>query len=723
MKKFITQLDYKMGKWYVPFVLVILTLILFVIGYSYVQPVDTKITLNSIATRTIRATKTVEDTDATQKAREVAAQNVANVYEQDETIATQKVAEIETFLTIIGNYRTDLANMTDTPTNIYQKRTELISNFFASLDKENSSIKSYAIVFSDSLLQKLLTVTETEFAKISTMTKSIVGDTLKEKIYSSESDLSKVKESAYQTIVAMTYSDTIRETTKELVNAAIVSNMVINEEATEAAKAKASEQVSAVMIAQGEVVVREGEVIGTTAYKKLQLLNMTGSDWAYNLVGGYVLVLVIQFILVWYVITQFGISMTRQVLYVNIYTSVMIALSVVLVIVTQMQNAGLEYIGLVAPIGLITYFLINKAHRRLAILAVTFINIIYFFISNSGNVEQIGLVWKFYVIIGLLSTILLSKRKQRRLIENFIIFSAIYISVITSLAALHNIALLSNTFGMMVLYSVINVFLTIGTWSLGRPYFDLLFEDKAVLRLVELSNPNHPLLKELISKAPGTYHHSIMVANLSANAVELIGGDSLFTRVACYYHDVGKLKNPMFFVENLPSGMENPHNLLTPFESKQIIIDHVKYGVEKLKEYNMPKSIIDICLEHHGTTVVKYFYVQAKNMDDTVQMDDFRYPGPTPRTKESMVISIADTAEAATRSMKTPTREAITNLVEQTIQSRILDGQCNHCPITMKELNIVKQSIIDGLVGSYHMRVEYPTLQTKRKKRSKKYEE
>ena len=263
---------------------------------------------------------------------------------------------------------------------------------------------------------------------------------------------------------------------------------------------------------------------------------------------------------------------------------------------------------------------------------------------------------------------------------------------------------------MIIVYGSLSGLLSYLMALLLNPYIEVLFEDNAVMTMNELANPNQELLKELLTRAPGTYHHSLMVANLSANAVGAIGGNSMFARVASYYHDVGKIRHPFFFVENLPVGMDNPHNMLTPEESKEIIFNHVTEGVKMLEEAKMPQSIIDICAQHHGTTLMKFFYVKAKEHDDTVKESDFRYPGPKPQTKEAAVINIADSAEAAVRAMSNPTKEKIADFIHNLINGRIIDGQFDECEITLKELKIIEKSICEGLNGTFHSRIEYPSL-------------
>ncbi len=247
--------------------------------------------------------------------------------------------------------------------------------------------------------------------------------------------------------------------------------------------------------------------------------------------------------------------------------------------------------------------------------------------------------------------------------------------------------------------------------SLLLPLFEWLFEITTNIKLLELSNLNLPLLRQLAERAPGTYHHSIMVGLLAESATEAIGGDALFARVACYYHDIGKAVRPQYFVEN-QMGSENRHDKLSPKMSSIVLVNHVKQGIEIAKEHNLPSRIVGIIPQHHGTGLMKYFYYKARTSSDGSESNaleqEFRYPGPKPQSKEAAIIMIADSVEAAARTVEEPTPTKLKNMIE-TITSRIRDdGQFDECDITVRDLKMVSDSFVKTLIGIHHHRIAYP---------------
>jgi putative nucleotidyltransferase with HDIG domain len=230
------------------------------------------------------------------------------------------------------------------------------------------------------------------------------------------------------------------------------------------------------------------------------------------------------------------------------------------------------------------------------------------------------------------------------------------------------------------------------------------------LQLVELSRPTHPLLRQLLLKAPGTYHHTLIVSNMAERAAEAIGADSLLTRIGTYYHDVGKTIRPYFFIENRIEGVD-PHGRLDPYTSAQIIISHVKDGVGLAQKYRLPQRVIDFIPEHHGTLLVSYFYHQAVRQAgtaDTVDRAVFRYSGPKPQSRETAITMLADGAEATVRAKHPATVEEIEQIVVESIQSRIVSGQLDECPLTLDDLRDIRRAFVDVLRGQQHPRINYP---------------
>ena len=255
----------------------------------------------------------------------------------------------------------------------------------------------------------------------------------------------------------------------------------------------------------------------------------------------------------------------------------------------------------------------------------------------------------------------------------------------------------------IIVSGIISGMLTIA----ALPYFERTFNILTTFRLLELGNLSHPLLKLLSMKAPGTFHHSMMVATLSEAAAEAIGANAVFARVASYYHDIGKMKRPKFYVENQEGG-ENPHSKISPFLSNLIIISHTKDGNELGREYKIPKEIRDVMFEHQGTTMLAYFYNKAKQLDPSVTEADFRYGGPIPKSKESAIIMLADSIEAAVRSLDEKTPITIENMLRKIINSKIEDNQLSEAALTFKEIEIIIKTFTKVLMSIHHVRIKYP---------------
>lgn len=258
-------------------------------------------------------------------------------------------------------------------------------------------------------------------------------------------------------------------------------------------------------------------------------------------------------------------------------------------------------------------------------------------------------------------------------------------------------------------YLIISAFLTLFSYQLVYVY-EKLFSLVSDISLLELTDTNHPILKEMAEKAPGTFQHSLQVSNLAEQAIMEIGGNVLLVRAGAMYHDIGKMDNPLFFIENQMAGV-NPHDELSADESAKVIISHVIKGIEKAKKYGLPEQIIDFIRTHHGDSMVQYFYRQyvtkfPEKMNHTAK---FSYPGPKPFSKETAVLMMADSVEAATRSLPEKNTEKISTLVNSIIQNQMNNGQFDNAYITLKEIGLIKKIFIKKLQNIHHSRIEYPS--------------
>ncbi|WP_051178704.1 HD family phosphohydrolase [Thermodesulfovibrio thiophilus] len=321
-----------------------------------------------------------------------------------------------------------------------------------------------------------------------------------------------------------------------------------------------------------------------------------------------------------------------------------------------------------------------------------------------------------YVFIGcLIGAFSLLKFKKRSDVINAGISVAIA-NIVCSIAILLIIDKFSfNSVYFSVIFSIINGFTISALCFLILPSLERLFNITTSVSLIELLDIDHPLMKQLSMEAPGTYHHSMIVGSLAEGAAEVVGVNPLFAKVASYYHDIGKVRMPDYFVENQKDYISK-HEKLSPHLSSMIIIAHVKDGVELAEEFHLPEIIRDVIQQHHGTSLVTYFYQKAlKESENPPSEQDYRYPGPKPQTKLAALIMLADAVEASSRTLDDPTPARISGLIDKIIKNIFLDGQLDECEITLKDLSEIKNKFEYTLTGIFHRRISYPEIQKKEK--------
>lgn len=723
MRQKLRKFQEVLGIFYLPLLLFLTFIALLVIGYGSVKPTTYTVELNQVAKETIRAPRTLEDKAQTEKNQQIAMDAVSDVLVFDQERMTKQLTNIQQFFQAIKSVaskasaeiiKTDQSNTSEESVTRVATTQERVQYFKKSLEKENQSIREFAIFIPDKYISQLLQANSEQLASYEKTLKSVVETQMKNPI--SENTVTKAQEEAKKTLFYSDYSDTERDLLGQLVTVSVIVNNVVDKEATQKAKEAAKAAVTPVKILQGQVLIQEGHVISNQEIRLIELFGLSNGQRNYHELFSYLIFLtgIIIFLAVYfYNPTQMdkqNSSDTATAL--TVFSLVFVAGVFVLKILALVQHRGVEHIGLVFPIAGFIYLLYRLTKSlRLTIFSIVLMPIFsWYFFSQSTNSLHLILTTVFLSMIAWIGILNEKMWSTQAWIKRFIKYLLYPVLLGVPFVLYSNYEFQTQQTMLVFLFLLLSGFLSFLLPVILMPYLAYVFEDSSVLLWAELSNPNQPLLKDLITQAPGTYHHSLMVANISANCVEAIGGDSQLARVACYYHDIGKLEHPLFFIENLPGNMESPHKMLSAEESVHIIFNHVTKGVEILKQHQLPQAVIDICAQHHGTTLMKYFYAEALKNNPDIKEEDFRYPGPKPQTKEAAIINIVDSAEAATRAMKEPTLEKVEALVHSIIMNRLEDEQFIECDITMKEIAIVEKMIVTSLNGTFHSRIEYPTI-------------
>ncbi|HLR03851.1 MAG TPA: HDIG domain-containing protein [Virgibacillus sp.] len=648
---------------------------------------------------TIRSPITIENEEETNRKTQETYQSVEDRYTIQDEITEEQISYVNEIFDAVTNMEEEQEK---------EKNDDKLSNQEKVQHLKQILSEDITEVVNDGILFELIDIPEKEREAGEALFIPSVKDAMEKGVRqeNKESALTEVK----QKIQYSSLSDQMKDVLNDLNDFAVIENSFFDLEKTNEARKEAANNVEPVIIRAGDVIVREGQTITNDIYENLKLVGLLNKERnIYPIVGlGLFILLIIGFIAYEMNILKKDHKLDKGKIISIISVSILVVSLMKIVSLFTTQINHLFYVVPAATGVLLIKQIINE---RLAIVFASIFALMGCIIFNgeipgSLNVEA-GIYFFFSQVAGI---ILLMNVKDRLTIVR----TGLGMAVINCVIVVLFLFLSFEKFSMSVLFTesslavaaaLLSAILTIGL----LPFLETGLGILSDMKLLSLSNPNQPLLRKILTEAPGTYHHSIMVANLSETACEAIGANGLLARVGAYYHDLGKTLRPHYFIENQVS-IRNPHDTIEPKESADIIISHPYDGARMLKEHHLPKEIIDIALEHHGTTLLKYFYYKAKENDENqdIEENDYRYPGPKPQTKESAIVSICDSVEAAVRSLKEPTEEKIEEIVSSIINDRMMDGQLNESPLTLKELEKIHTAVCETLKGIFHSRIQYP---------------
>ena len=663
-------------------------LLLFTMLLTGVTPDQYDISVGQPASKTIYATKDVEDTVTTNALREAAANAVEPSY---------KNADAGTNEAVLSDLQAEFSALSDIRRQYtIESETEITDTMLA----DASSAAGFKL--SRETLAELLICTDDALSKLTGICVSEVRDAL-------NSTLPEGQESAAITRIARLLTEqgfSAAQVTiaAEAMRLTVQPNMLIDTEITEANRQKARDAVEPEMLVKREVIVREGEIVTEAQYQMIASLGLLADDnLDVSLMGGLallVLMLCAVIALYLYMFKPEYLKNTKNLLLLCIIVVLEIAIS----LVTRQLHTYLM------PVSLAVILIAILLDGKTAIFVNCVLSILVSLLVSSDSLFSMTMfsVLLMAFISGPAAVWVLSQRHMRTgtflagcviALVNFITTMAM--GLINSVNL--NTALINAVwaFGSGILSAV----LAIGLQTL----LEWLFNIATNAKLIELSNPNQPLLRRLLLEASGTYHHSIIVANLAEAGATAVGANGLLARVGAYYHDIGKLKRPMYFKENQMG--DNPHDRTDPRVSAAILIAHPRDGQLMAQKQRLPEPIQDIIRQHHGDSPTLYFYDKAKKLyGDDVDISAFRYEGPRPRTKEAAVVMLADTIEAAMRTLPNPSPEKMEQLIRKLVRDKMNDGQLNDSSLTFSDLERICSAFSTVLTGVFHERIEYPDI-------------
>jgi hypothetical protein len=646
-------------------------------------PKEVNLEVGQVAKNDVVAPKTVEyiDEEQTEALRREAANSVSKVYEEDVGILTEVKVDVRKFFDNIQVIR-------ETDVELADKIQQVQNNYNIDLSYQNLSyLFSLSEEDVDLLKEDILMI----LAKY--LNRGVKNDYL-----------SNVKEQLSQDAMKLSEDQQYNALVSGIAQHFIKPNMIFNLEATEKKKEEARQKIEPIRrtFSKGEIIIRHGKVVTKEDIKILEKLGLRQAKINYLNILGHILIVLIFVLIPTIYIYQYQ----KSILDGEGILALLGLLPIIIISLAKLANyMPIKYPSFIVPVAAASIMIAILIDTDLAILFTISLSFLVGIVTGD---EVIGIT--VALVSGLTGIYSVSKLSQRSDLARagFIVSGTTALTIFTFSLLEPTVELISF---LQVLWAILNGFLVAVVANGLLPYIENIFGITSPVKLLELSNPNHPLLKRLLVEAPGTYHHSIIVGNLAEAAADQIGADSLLARVSAYYHDIGKIKRSYFFTEN-QIGAENPHDKLSPSLSTLIITSHVKDGLELAKEHKLPKIIIDVIEQHHGTSLVSFFYQEAKHDEKykNIDEDDFRYDGPKPQTKEAGLIMLADIVEAAVRSNVSAQSNPgkLEKFVRELVKKKLDSGQLDECNLTLKDLDKVANAFVNILKGIFHNRIEYP---------------
>ncbi|MFC5467108.1 HD family phosphohydrolase [Cohnella suwonensis] len=694
---------------------------------SRLVPETYDITLNGKSEKDIRAPRQAVDDKATLQAQEEAADKVGSIYSivalRNETLIDEIFARVEELNQddqILESDKVDIYRRV-----IPERVQQYVSAFVAAnkgsetysaelLAEMEKVVSAQAYAIPEETYYKIPKLTSDQIASMRIVGRDIVRKLTGEPLTQAETARTKVAELVNASSLAL---KTEREIVQELARISILPNKFFDRKATEDAEVEAKQNTTPVLVMQGDVVVKAGQVITQSLYEKLDALGLLQERQS-DLPKLGVLLFAVIFTLALYgygELTAAGSPSDKRTNVQWVMLLLIFALNILFMHLAALAHSqDWPYAGYLAPVALGSMLVTLLLDFHLGLVSSFLFTLLASMILNVEQEHIFDFHYGFVAAVVSFTAVLAIHRASQR---SSILKAGIMVSLFGSVAVLALMlvdpepsrAALVQSVGFMFSSGLLTAVLVIGL----MPFFEVTFGILSALKLVELSNPNHPLLRKLLTETPGTYHHSLMVGNLSEAAAEAVGANGLLCRVGSFYHDVGKTKRPLYFIEN-QNGSGNPHDKLDPKVSASIIIAHAKDGADMLKAHKLPRPIRDIAEQHHGTTFLKFFFYKAAKLaqeagtDNEWTEDDFRYPGPKAQSKEAAIVGIADCVEAAVRSLNHPTVEQIEGIIGKIIKDRLDDNQFNECDLTLRELDKIAETLKETVIGMFHSRIEYP---------------